>query len=29
MLAAELKLDMALAGVPNLAAITRKLARRI
>ena len=29
MLSAELKLDMALAGVPNLAAITRKLARRI
>ena len=28
MLAAELKLDMALAGVPNLAAINRKLARR-
>jgi isopentenyl diphosphate isomerase/L-lactate dehydrogenase-like FMN-dependent dehydrogenase len=29
MLAAELKLDMALAGVPNLAAINRKMARRI
>jgi 4-hydroxymandelate oxidase len=29
MLAAELKLDMALAGVPKLAAIDRKLARRI
>jgi len=29
MLAAELKLDMALAGVPNLSAITPKLARRI
>jgi len=29
MLGAELKLDMALAGVPNLGAINRKLARRI
>jgi len=29
MLGAELKLDMALAGVPNLAAINRKLARRV
>ncbi len=29
MLAAELKLDMALAGIANLAAINRKLARRI
>lgn len=29
MLGAELKLDMALAGVPNLAAINRKMARRV
>jgi isopentenyl diphosphate isomerase/L-lactate dehydrogenase-like FMN-dependent dehydrogenase len=29
MLGAELKLDMALAGCPNLAAINRKLARRV
>jgi isopentenyl diphosphate isomerase/L-lactate dehydrogenase-like FMN-dependent dehydrogenase len=29
MLGAELKLDMALAGVPNLGAINRKLARRV
>ena len=29
MLGAELKLDMALAGVPNLAAINRKMARKV
>src|SRR5262245_10208037 len=29
MLAAELKLDMALAGAPNLAAINRKMVRRV
>jgi 4-hydroxymandelate oxidase len=29
MLGAELKLDMALAGAPNLAAINRKMARRV